>query len=124
MTQAALFRHPAPARRRARERKIQFRFDNLEARRRLGVAANPVAVAVSDSGGLPNRSYISGCTAAMQALSRVLKFEYSSRAQSLQAEPLKIIAVDDAGLRGWHPTQDCCREGPRRPVFGEITSKS
>src|SRR2546426_10332743 len=33
--------------------KIHFRFDNLEARRRLGVAANPVAVAVSDLGGGP-----------------------------------------------------------------------
>ncbi len=30
--------------------KIQFRFDNLESRPRLGVAAHPVAVAVSDAG--------------------------------------------------------------------------
>src|SRR3989449_11682625 len=33
--------------------KIHFRFDNLESRRRLGVAANSVAVAVGDSGGGP-----------------------------------------------------------------------
>src|SRR6266704_3381133 len=38
--------------------KIHFRFDNLEARRRLGVAANPVAVAVSDRGGGPAASVV------------------------------------------------------------------
>src|SRR3989475_2974434 len=38
--------------------KIQFRFDNLEARRRLSVAANPVAVAVSNSGGGPAESVV------------------------------------------------------------------
>src|SRR5258707_6079350 len=38
--------------------KIQFRFDNLEARRRLGVAADPVAVAVSDPGGRPTPSVV------------------------------------------------------------------
>jgi len=59
--------------------KIHFRFDNLEARRRLGVAANPVAVAVGDSGGgRPLRSCISGCTATMRASSSMLKSEYSS----------------------------------------------
>ena len=31
---------------------IQFRFDNLESKPRLAVAAHPVAVAVSDSGGV------------------------------------------------------------------------
>src|SRR5258707_502325 len=38
--------------------KLQIRFDNLDARRRLGVAANPVAVAVSDSGGGPAESVV------------------------------------------------------------------
>src|SRR5207247_9487075 len=36
--------------------KIEFHFDNLEARRRLGVAAHPVAMAVSDPGVAPNTS--------------------------------------------------------------------
>jgi len=58
--------------------KIQFRFDNLEARRRLGGRSESGRCGRSDSGGPAESSYISGCTAAMQALSRVLKFEYSS----------------------------------------------
>jgi flagellar motor protein MotB len=37
---------------------IQFRFDNLESRRRLGVAAHPVAVAVSDLGDGPVASVV------------------------------------------------------------------
>src|SRR2546426_9211026 len=35
---------------------IHFHFDNLEARRRLSVAAHPVAVAVSDAGAGPDAS--------------------------------------------------------------------
>jgi hypothetical protein len=38
--------------------KINFRFDNLESRRRLGVAANPVAVAVTESRGAPAASVV------------------------------------------------------------------
>src|SRR5437870_1283796 len=38
--------------------KIQFRFDNLESRPRLGVAAHPVAVAVSDTEGGPAASVV------------------------------------------------------------------
>src|SRR6267142_2809309 len=86
--------------------KIQFRFDNLEARRRLSVAANPIAVAVSDLGGGPSESvvhfrmYSSYASFIKRAEIRI--FEQ----QSLQAAPLKIIAVDDAGLAEWHPTAE------------------
>src|SRR5258706_625587 len=87
--------------------KIQFRFDNLEARRRLSVAANPVAVAVSDLGGGPSESvvhfrmYSSYASFIKRAEIRIFEQQ-----QSLQAAPLKIIAVDDAGLAEWHPTAE------------------
>src|SRR5260370_38957755 len=87
--------------------KIQFRFDNLEARRRLSVAANPVAVAVSDLGGSPSESvvhfrmYSSYASFIKRAEIRIFEQQ-----QSLQAAPLKIIAVDDAGLAEWHPTAE------------------
>src|SRR5216117_4032939 len=87
--------------------KIQFRFDSLEARRRLSVAANPVAVAVSDLGGGPSESivhfrmYSSYASFIKRAEIRIFEQQ-----QSLQAAPLKIIAVDDAGIAEWHPTAE------------------
>src|SRR5260370_4625602 len=96
--------------------KIQFRFDNLEARRRLGVAANPVAVAVSDSGGGPAESvvhfrmYSSYASFIKRAEIRIFEQQ-----QSPQAVPLKIIAVDDAGLAEWHPTAEILA-GPAREL--------
>jgi len=35
--------------------------------------------------------------------------------QSLEAAPLKIITVDDAGLAEWHPTQEISRWPVTRP---------
>jgi len=96
--------------------KIRFRFDNLESRRRLGVAANPVAVAVSDAGGDPAasvvhfRMYSSYASFIKRAEIRIFEQQ-----QSLQAEPLKIIAVDDAGLAEWHPTAEILA-GPAREL--------
>jgi hypothetical protein len=96
--------------------KIRFRFDNLESRRRLGVAANPVAVAVSDAGGDPAasvvhfRMYSSYASFIKRAEIRIFEQQ-----QSLQAEPLKIIAVDDAGLAEWHPTAGILA-GPAREL--------
>ena len=87
--------------------KIQFRFDSLQARRRLSVAANPVAVAVSDLGGGPSESvvhfrmYSSYASFIKRAEIRIFEQQ-----QSLQAAPLKIIAVDDAGIAEWHPTAE------------------
>src|SRR5207249_8991122 len=96
--------------------KIHFRFDNLESRRRLGVAANPLAVAVSDAGGDPAasvvhfRMYSSYASFIKRAEIRIFEQQ-----QSLQAEPLKIIAVDDAGLAEWHPTAEILT-GPAREL--------
>src|SRR2546427_1606244 len=96
--------------------KIHFRFDNLESRRRLGVAANPVAVAASAAGGGPAESvvhfrmYSSYASFIKRAEIRIFEQQ-----QSLQAEPLKIIAVDDAGLAEWHPTAEILA-GPAREL--------
>ncbi|HET9321807.1 MAG TPA: OmpA family protein [Bryobacteraceae bacterium] len=87
--------------------KIHFRFDNLEGRRRLGVAANPVAVAVSDLGSgaassvVHFRMYSNYASFLKRAEIRIFEQQ-----QSLEAAPLKIIGVDDAGLAEWHPTAE------------------
>jgi len=95
---------------------IHFRFDNLESRRRLGVAANPVAVPVSDPGGGPAasvvhfRMYSNYASFIKRAEIRIFEQQ-----QSLQAVPLEIIAVDDAGLAQWHPTAEILA-GPAREL--------
>src|SRR5438876_11617906 len=82
--------------------KIQFRFDNLESRPRLAVAAHPVAVAMSDvEGGLASpavrfRMYNNYASFIERAELRIFEQQ-----QSLQAVPLEIIAVDEAGLAEW-----------------------
>ncbi len=96
--------------------KIHFRFDNLESRRRLGVAANPVAVAVGDLGGgsaasvVHFRMYSNYASFIKRAEIRIFEQQ-----QSLEAAPLKIITVDDAGLAEWHPTQEILA-GPSRDL--------
>src|SRR5260370_6133221 len=96
--------------------KIEFGFDNLEARRRLSVAANPVAVAVSDLGGGPSESvvhfrmYSSYASVIKRAEIRIFEQQ-----QSLQAVPLEIIAVDNAGLAEWHPKAETLA-GPAREL--------
>src|SRR5262244_954393 len=86
---------------------IHFHFDNLEARRRLGVAAHPVDVAVSDLSGDPAasvvhfRMYDNYASFIKRAEIRIFDQE-----QSLQAAPLKIIAVDDTGLAEWQPEKE------------------
>jgi hypothetical protein len=93
---------------------IHFHFDNLEARRRLGVAANPVAVAVSDSapdGSMVHfRMYSNYGSFIKRAEIRIFDQE-----QSLQAAPLRIVAVDDAGLAEWQPENDLL-PGPAREL--------
>jgi len=96
--------------------KIHFRFDNLESRRRLGVAANPVAVAVTELGGAPAASAVH-----FRMYSNYLSFikraeiRIFEQQESLEAVPLKIIAVDDAGLAEWHPTAELL-VGPSREL--------
>ena len=79
--------------------KIQFRFDNLASRPRLGVAAHPVAVAVSQP--VRFRMYDNYSSFIERAEIRIFDQE-----QSLQAVPLEIIAVDTAGLAEWQPAAE------------------
>src|SRR5947208_292381 len=96
--------------------KIHFRFDNLGGRRRLGVAATPVAVAVSDLGGGPASSVVHfrmySNYASFLKRAEIRIFEQQ---QSLEAAPLKLIAVDDAGIADWHPTAEILA-GPAREL--------
>src|SRR6266567_3633563 len=94
---------------------IHFHFDNLEARRRLSVAAHPVAVAVSDPAIGPAsvvhfRMYNNYASFIKRAEIRIY-----DQQQSLQAVPLKTIAVDDAGLAEWQPTSEILA-GPAREL--------
>jgi len=83
---------------------IQFRFDNLESRRRLAVAAHPVAVTVIDTIEGPTastvhfRMYNNYSSFIQRAEIRIFEQQ-----QSLEAAPLQVIAVDDAGLAEWQP---------------------
>ncbi|HEY3176906.1 MAG TPA: OmpA family protein [Candidatus Polarisedimenticolia bacterium] len=83
---------------------VRFRFDNLESRPRLGVAAHPVALTVNDTGGSPVASavrfhmYTNYASFIERAEIRI-----SEQQQSLQAAPLEVVPVDDAGLAEWQP---------------------
>jgi flagellar motor protein MotB len=96
--------------------RIQFRFDNLEFRPRLGVAPDPVSVAVSAPGdaGLPPvvrfRMYDNYSSFIERAEIRVF-----DQQQSLRALPLDVVAVDDAGLAEWQPAQEVLA-GPVREL--------
>ena len=96
--------------------KIQFRFDNLESRPRLAVAAHPVAVAVSDLEGRPVASVVRfrmyNNYASFIERAEIRIFEQQ---QSLQDVPLEIIAVDDAGLAEWQPAAKTLA-GPEREL--------
>jgi len=84
--------------------KIRFRFDSLESKPRLAVAAYPVALAVSDMEGRPAapvvrfRMYNNYSSFIERAEIRIFEQQ-----QSLQDMPLEIIAVDEAGLAVWLP---------------------
>src|SRR5437867_3802377 len=85
---------------------IHFHFDNLEARRRLSVAAHPVAVAIGDPSGSPAapvhfRMYNNYASFIKRAEIRIF-----DQQQSLQDVPLTTIAVDDVGLAEWQPTTE------------------
>jgi flagellar motor protein MotB len=85
--------------------KIQFKFDNLESRPRLAVAAHPNAVAITDLGDGPVadsvrfRMYSNYAAFIERAEVRVF-----ARGQSLRSEPLVVAAVDASGLAEWQPT--------------------
>jgi flagellar motor protein MotB len=96
---------------------IQFRFDNLESRPRLAVAAHPVAVAVVNDvdGGLAAslvrfRMYNNYPSFIERAEIRIFEQQ-----ESLQAAPLEIVAVDNAGLAEWQPAAKTLA-GPAREL--------
>ena len=95
--------------------KIEFHFDNLESRRRLAVAAHPASVSVSKNADDPRpivhfRMYNNYAAFIHSAEIRIF-----DQSQSLEAVPLKIIAVNDAGLAEWQPGEETLA-GPTREL--------
>ncbi len=83
---------------------IHFRFDNLESRPRLSVAAHPVAVGMSDPDYPPVvrfRMYTNYSSFLKRAEIRIF-----DQQQSLEAEPLQVIAIDDSGFAQWQPAPE------------------
>jgi flagellar motor protein MotB len=95
---------------------IQFRFDNLESRPRLAVAAHPIALAVSELDGrlaapvVHFRMYNNYSSFIDRAEIRIFE-----QPQSLEGVPLEIIPVDDAGLAEWQPAPEILT-GPSREL--------
>ena len=93
---------------------VRFRFDNLESRPRLGVAAHPVAVPMTERDGstaasvVRFRMYTNYASFIERAEIRIFEQQ-----QSLDAVPLEIIAVDDAGLAQWQPAAETLAGPPR-----------
>src|SRR6059036_3907183 len=82
--------------------RIQFRFDNLESKPRLAVAAHPVAVSMSPDGtpasAVQFRMYNNYASFLQRAEIRIFNPD-----QSLQAVPLVTIPIDEKGLAEWQP---------------------
>ena len=81
---------------------IQLRFDNLESRPRLGVAAHPVAVAMTDIETSPASVRFRMYTNYAAFLERA-EIRIFDQQQSLEGVPLQIVAIDDAGFAKWEP---------------------
>jgi len=86
---------------------IQFRFDNLQSRPRLDVAADPAAVPVVRideqwvAADVRFRMYANYGAFIERAEVRVFE-----SGQSLQSAPLAVIPIDSAGLAQWQPETD------------------
>lgn len=85
--------------------RIQFRFDDLESRRRLAVAAHPNAVGVTGRGSdavaapVQFRMYANYSGFIDRAEVRVF-----GQGQAPRAEPVAVVALDRAGLGEWQPS--------------------
>jgi flagellar motor protein MotB len=82
---------------------IRFRFDSLGSKPRLSVAADPVAVPVSNTGDPAQhrvrfRMYTNYASSISRAEIRIF-----DPLESLEAVPLAIVPVDDAGAAEWQP---------------------
>ena len=94
---------------------IQFRFDNLESRPRLSVAAHPVAVSVRDVEAVPGPVVRFRMYSNYSAFIERAEIRIFAQEQSLQATPIEIIAVDEAGFAEWLPTPKILT-GPEREL--------
>src|SRR5207249_1797493 len=86
--------------------RIRFHFDDLESRPRLGISAHPVAVTVND----PVRFRMYSNYSSFIARAEIRIFE---QRQSLQAAPLDIVAIDEAGLAEWRPAGESLQDPVR-----------
>ena len=87
--------------------EIQFRFDDLEAKRRLSVTAEPKAVALDSGAPVRFRMYDNYPHYIERAEVRIFLGEDSTR-----ATPLAIAEIDAQGFASWTPEL----ESPRTPV--------
>ena len=94
--------------------RIQFRFDNLESKPRLAVAAHPVAVSMGPDGTFGStvrfRMYVNYASFIQRAEIRIFNPD-----QSLQAVPLESIPIDEKGLAEWQPPAERLA-GPAREL--------
>ncbi|HEU0224421.1 MAG TPA: OmpA family protein [Steroidobacteraceae bacterium] len=91
---------------------IRFRFDNLESRPRLGVAAHPRAVAVADTGDGPVASPVRfRMYANYDHFIERAEIRLFDRGQPVTAAPLAVVDVDRAGFAEWQPPAERL-EGP------------
>ena len=80
---------------------IEFRFDNLESRRRLAVAATPASVEFVDAGEEGDGG-IAGAlphVRKLRALHRAIGGAHLRHGQSVQSSPLQVLEIDRAGSR-------------------------
>jgi flagellar motor protein MotB len=84
---------------------IEFRFDNLESRPRLSVAATPATVEFVDAGDgslaaapVRFRMYANYGAFISRAEVRILE-----RGRSVQATPLQVLEIDGEGFAEWQP---------------------
>jgi flagellar motor protein MotB len=79
--------------------KIQFHFDNLDSKPRLGVAAYPVAATVAPDGvASPVRFQMYDNYASFIQRAEIRIFD---KGQSLQATPLGVVPMDETGKAEW-----------------------
>jgi flagellar motor protein MotB len=97
---------------------IRFRFDNLESRPRLAVAAYPVAIPVIDQGGelaaSPVRFRMYNNYASFLDRAEIRIYEQH---QSVQDKPLDVIDIDETGSAEWQPTAKTLLGGVRELKF-------
>jgi flagellar motor protein MotB len=94
--------------------KIRFRFDDLESRPRLAVAAHPVALVMSpdpaSASAVRFQAYDNYASYIERAEIRIFDKE-----QSLQAAPLAVVAVEEGGRAEWQPAAEIL-PGPVREL--------